>query len=127
MREDKDRTGKWLIDNHGDAILKLAKITGFIACAPPSPNSSHRAGFRMVCLKLLFPIRSCPTLSSLKSRRTLIAASLLRYSRRILNLGTDGARCYSRCHFACTSAERAGQVEQRMQESSRHGLTAEGF
>lgn len=31
MRQDKDRCGKWLIDSHGDAILKLANISGFVS------------------------------------------------------------------------------------------------
>ena len=29
MRQDKDRSGKWLLAHHGDAILKLAGMTGF--------------------------------------------------------------------------------------------------
>ncbi|MCI0699517.1 MAG: hypothetical protein L0241_00330 [Planctomycetia bacterium] len=29
MRQDKDRSAKWLLTHHGDAILKLAGITGF--------------------------------------------------------------------------------------------------
>lgn len=29
MRQDKDRSAKWLIANHGDSILKLAGLTGF--------------------------------------------------------------------------------------------------
>lgn len=29
MRQDKDRSSKWLIAHHGDAILKLAGLTGF--------------------------------------------------------------------------------------------------
>ncbi len=29
MHQDKDRCGKWLLGAHGDAILKLAGITGF--------------------------------------------------------------------------------------------------
>jgi predicted transposase YdaD len=29
MRQDKDRSGKWLITHHGDSILALAGITGF--------------------------------------------------------------------------------------------------
>lgn len=31
MRQDKDRSGKWLLTHHGDAILKLGGITGFSA------------------------------------------------------------------------------------------------
>jgi hypothetical protein len=29
MRQDKDRSGKWLLTHHGDAILRLGGITGF--------------------------------------------------------------------------------------------------
>jgi predicted transposase YdaD len=29
MRQDKDRSGKWLLTHHGDAVLKLAGLTGF--------------------------------------------------------------------------------------------------
>jgi hypothetical protein len=31
MRQDKDRSGKWLLTHHGDAILRLGGITGFTA------------------------------------------------------------------------------------------------
>ena len=31
MRQDKDRSGKWLLTHHGDAILRLGGITGFSA------------------------------------------------------------------------------------------------
>jgi hypothetical protein len=30
MHHDKDRSGKWLLDKHGDALLRLAGITGFV-------------------------------------------------------------------------------------------------
>ena len=29
MRQDKDRSGKWLLSHHGDSILRLGGITGF--------------------------------------------------------------------------------------------------
>lgn len=29
MRQDKDRSGKWLLTHHGDAVLKLGGLTGF--------------------------------------------------------------------------------------------------
>jgi hypothetical protein len=31
MREDKDRSGKWLLERHGDSALRLAGVTGFRA------------------------------------------------------------------------------------------------
>jgi hypothetical protein len=34
MRKDKDRTGKWLLAHHGDAILRLGGVTGFSSWKP---------------------------------------------------------------------------------------------
>lgn len=34
MRQDKDRTGKWLLAHHGDAILRLGGVTGFDSWKP---------------------------------------------------------------------------------------------
>lgn len=31
MRQDKDRSGKWMLTHHGDAILRLGGVTGFSA------------------------------------------------------------------------------------------------
>lgn len=39
MRQDKDRSSKWLIANHGDAILKLAGITGFTSWRTVQPET----------------------------------------------------------------------------------------
>lgn len=32
MRQDKDRTAKWLLAHHGDAVLRLAGFTDFTSC-----------------------------------------------------------------------------------------------
>src|SRR5262245_17297052 len=29
MRQDKDRSGKWMLTHHGDAVLRLGGVTGF--------------------------------------------------------------------------------------------------
>lgn len=34
MRESKDRSGKWLLSHHGDALLRLAGLTGFRSWRP---------------------------------------------------------------------------------------------
>lgn len=34
MREAKDRSGKWLLTHHGDALLRLAGLTGFRSWRP---------------------------------------------------------------------------------------------
>lgn len=39
MRQDKDRGSKWLIAHHGDAILKLAGITGFTSWRAVQPET----------------------------------------------------------------------------------------
>jgi predicted transposase YdaD len=31
MREDKDRSGRWMLEHHGDAILRVAGLTGFLS------------------------------------------------------------------------------------------------
>jgi len=35
-RDRKDRSGNWIIDNHGDSFLRLAKVTGFTSWRPAS-------------------------------------------------------------------------------------------
>jgi hypothetical protein len=47
MHQTKDRCGKWMIDHHGDAILKMAKIDGSSLGAPPIPNWWRHADCRM--------------------------------------------------------------------------------
>jgi hypothetical protein len=44
MRQDKDRSGKWLIGRHGDAILRLGGLTDFIAwkAVPPETVAPRR-------------------------------------------------------------------------------------
>src|SRR5690349_11394953 len=39
MRQDKDRSGKWLLTHHGDAILRLGGITGFTAWKALQPET----------------------------------------------------------------------------------------
>jgi hypothetical protein len=39
MRQDKDRSSKWLIAHHGDAILKLGGITGFTSWKALQPET----------------------------------------------------------------------------------------
>jgi hypothetical protein len=34
MRDDKDRSGKWMIAHHGDGVLHMAGVTGFRAWRP---------------------------------------------------------------------------------------------
>jgi hypothetical protein len=39
VRQDKDRSSKWLIERHGDALLKLGGLTGFTSWRPLPPET----------------------------------------------------------------------------------------
>jgi hypothetical protein len=44
MRQDKDRSGKWLLAHHGDAVLRLGGVTGFRSwrALPPETVAPRR-------------------------------------------------------------------------------------
>lgn len=39
MRQDKDRSGKWLLTHYGDSVLKLAGFTAIRSCRAVSPET----------------------------------------------------------------------------------------
>lgn len=39
MRQDKDRTGKWLLNHHADSVLRLGGITGFTSWKALQPET----------------------------------------------------------------------------------------
>lgn len=41
MREDKDNSAKWLIEHHGDAILRLGGIRGFSSWRAAQSERAH--------------------------------------------------------------------------------------
>jgi hypothetical protein len=55
MRQDKDRTGKWLITHHGDALLRLAGITGFSAWRALQPETVAPRRLADGLLEVQFP------------------------------------------------------------------------
>src|SRR5687767_1632743 len=58
MRQEKDRCGKWLIENHGDAILKLAKVTGFLTCRAAQTEQVAPRRLPDGLLEVAFPDRA---------------------------------------------------------------------
>lgn len=123
MREDKDRTGKWLIDNHGDAILKLAKITGFIACRAAKSELVAPRRLPDGLVEVTFPDQARPDpfiveIETYADRRVApqVFEDILitRMERGVIS---DVISLVLR-------PKGQAQVEQRVQESSRHGLTA---
>lgn len=62
MRQDKDRTAKWLITHHGDSILWLAGIHGFSSCQPVTPETVAPRRLPDGLLEVRFPGDPEPTL-----------------------------------------------------------------
>ena len=62
MRQDKDRSGKWLLTHHGDAVLKLAGLTGFTAWKALQPETVAPRRLPDGLLEVRFPNESEPTL-----------------------------------------------------------------
>ena len=62
MRQDKDRGGKWLLAHHGDAVLRLAGLTGFTRwrAVPPETVAPRRLPDGLLGVE--FPDRPGPTL-----------------------------------------------------------------
>ncbi|OWK45304.1 hypothetical protein [Fimbriiglobus ruber] len=62
MRQDKDRSGKWLLTHHGDAILKLAGLDGFTTWRPLQPETVAPRRLADGLLEVRFPGEDQPTL-----------------------------------------------------------------
>ena len=62
MRQDKDRSSKWLLTHHGDAILKLGGITGFTAWKPLQPETVAPRRLPDGLIEIRFPGEAEPTL-----------------------------------------------------------------
>jgi hypothetical protein len=62
MRQDKDRSGKWLLTHHGDAVLKLAGITGFSTWKALQPETVAPRRLPDGLLEVRFPGETAPTL-----------------------------------------------------------------
>jgi hypothetical protein len=41
MREEKDRSAKWLLEHHGDSVLRLGGVRGFTAWRSVRPELTH--------------------------------------------------------------------------------------
>jgi hypothetical protein len=62
MRQDKDRSGKWLLTHHGDSVLKLAGLTGFTAWKALQPETVAPRRLPDGLLEVRFPGETEPTL-----------------------------------------------------------------
>lgn len=62
MRQDKDRSAKWMLTHHGDAILKLAGMTGFTKWQALQPETVAPRRLPDGLLEVQFANRTKPTL-----------------------------------------------------------------
>ncbi len=60
MREAKDRGSKWLLEHHGDSVLRLAGITGFNRWRPVPTELVHPLESPDSVLEVFFPGRDEP-------------------------------------------------------------------
>lgn len=60
MREAKDRGSKWLLEHHGDSVLRLAGITGFSSWRPAPTELVHPLESPDGVLEVFFPGRDEP-------------------------------------------------------------------
>lgn len=61
MRQDKDRSSKWLLTRHGDAILKLGGITGFSSWKALQPETVAPRRLPDGLIEVRFPGQAEPT------------------------------------------------------------------
>jgi hypothetical protein len=62
MREDKDNSAKWLIEHHGDAILRLSGIHGFASWRAAQTELAHPTQLPDGLLEVTFPDQPTPDL-----------------------------------------------------------------
>jgi hypothetical protein len=55
MREDKDNSAKWMIDHHGDAILRMSGIGGFSSWRAAQTTLAHPRELPDGLLEVVFP------------------------------------------------------------------------
>lgn len=62
MREDKDDSAKWLIEHHGDAILRMGGIRGFSSWRTAQAERAHPKQLPDGLLEVFFPDQPAPDL-----------------------------------------------------------------
>lgn len=60
MRDAKDRTANWMITQHGDSLLRLGKLTGFLSWRAAQARLTHPQQLPDGLLDVTFPDRSEP-------------------------------------------------------------------
>jgi hypothetical protein len=66
MREDKDNSAKWMIDHHGDVLLRLGGVTGFASWQAAQTPLAHPRQMPDGLLEVTFPGQQTPHLCVLE-------------------------------------------------------------
>jgi hypothetical protein len=62
MREEKDRGSKWLLEHHGDSVLRLGGISGFSSWRSVRSELTHPRQLPDSLLEATFPGQEAPSL-----------------------------------------------------------------
>jgi hypothetical protein len=62
MREGKDRSSKWLLEHHGDSVLRLSGVTGFLSWCSVRSELTHPRQLPDGLLEATFPGQAEPAL-----------------------------------------------------------------
>jgi hypothetical protein len=62
MREDKDRSTKWMLDHHGDSVLRLSGASGFLTWRSVRSELTHPRQMPDGLLEATFPGQAEPAL-----------------------------------------------------------------
>jgi hypothetical protein len=126
MREDKDNSAQWMIEHHGDAILRLGNITGFSAWRAAQTTLAHPAERPDGLLEVTFPGRADPDLF-------VIEVATYPERRAELQAARDAALVWLDRgvlpDVITLVLHPKGQlrVTGNWQQASRHGTTHQGF
>lgn len=125
MRQDKNRCGKWLIDNHGDAILKLANVSGFLSCRAAQSELIAPRRLPDGLLEVVFPKRpqADPFLIEIETYADRAIATQV-FEDILLTRIERGVIPDTIC-IVLRPKGRVG-VEDQSTESSEHGLASLG-
>lgn len=123
MRQEKDRSSKWLIENHGDAILKLANVTGFQSWRAIQSEIVAPRRLPDGLLEVKFPGLSGANLFLIEIETYADREVAIQIFEDILLTRVERGTVADAIVVVLRPKGRV-EVESRIEESSQHGLTA---
>ncbi len=122
MRQDKDRCGKWLTGHHGDAILKIAKVVGFVSWRAAQAELVAPRRLPDGLLEVTFPSRKNPDLFIVEIETYADRGILNQVVEDILLTRVERGVTPDVIVLVLRPKGQV-QVEHQFEEMSAHGLT----